>query len=253
MSATSRWCATTICLAVATVGLPSWSAGQKARSATGGPSFALAPCHLQAVNGDGRCGTYWVYENRNLVHGRRIPLLVIVLPARNGHPHADPMFLVSPGGPRTTNSEQGLVIGWNAWWRDDRDVVLVDLRGTSGPNRLDCTLPGSNDHPAGYLETLFPHDAIAQCRDALSKASRRRHSEIRCHTHARRRTHSIRSWRRAHGGMPAIARIPTEGPTSTRSSRACATLPRRSASPTQLPAPTPLSSAGNSSPKRYGS
>ena len=143
----------------------------RAERATALPKSHLRsrPATWTAVDGDGKCGTYWVFEDRARRAGRRIPLKVIVLPARNGHSLPDPMFLVSPGGPGTTNSELGLGFGWNSWWRDDRDVVLVDLRGSSGSNRLDCAMPGSDDHPVGYLETLFPHDAIVRCRDELSK------------------------------------------------------------------------------------
>ena len=151
------------CALTSRIGAAQQSGGVKERP------FTLEPCHLESVNGDGKCGTYWVYEDRARRAGRRIPLNVIVLPARNGHPLPDPMLLVSPGGPGTTNSESGLGIAWNNWWRNDRDVVLVDLRGTSGPNRLDCPMSGSDSHPAGYLDSLFPHDVVVHCRDELSK------------------------------------------------------------------------------------
>lgn len=131
--------------------------------------FALQPCHLASIDADARCGTYWVYEDRARRAGRRIPLKVIILPARAPTKAQDPMLLLSPGGPGTTNSELGVTIASAAAWRDNRDVVLVDLRGTSGPNRLDCRLPGSDDHPGDYLATLFPTAAIRACRDDLSK------------------------------------------------------------------------------------
>ena len=131
--------------------------------------FALQPCTLRAIDATARCGTYWVYEDRARGAGRKIPLKVIILPARGPTTVPDPMLVVSPGGPGTTNSETGLALASGAAWRDNRDVVLVDLRGTSGPNRLDCRMPGSDDHPEGYLSTLFPAAAIRACRDELSK------------------------------------------------------------------------------------
>ncbi|HEV2749151.1 MAG TPA: alpha/beta fold hydrolase [Gemmatimonadales bacterium] len=135
--------------------------------------FALQPCHLASVDAPppARCGTYWVYEDRARRAGRRIPLKVIILPARDPVSAPDPMLLVSPGGPGSTNSELGVTVALGAAWRDNRDVVLVDLRGTSGPNRLDCRMPGSDDHPEGYLSTLFPTAAIRACRDELSKVA----------------------------------------------------------------------------------
>jgi len=156
---------------VALVAIGDAALAQAQDGPTKAATLTLSPCRLPALDGDGKCGTYWVFEDRARRAGRRIPLNVIVLPARNGHPLPDPMFLVSPGGPGTTNSETGLAIGWSSWWRDDRDVVIVDLRGTSGSNRLDCNMPGSDDHPVGYLSTLFPRDAIVRCRDELSKVA----------------------------------------------------------------------------------
>lgn len=131
--------------------------------------FPLQPCHLASIDATARCGTYWVYEDRAGGSGRKIPLKVIILPARGPTTVLDPMLVVSPGGPGTTNSETGVTLAWGAAWRDHRDVILIDLRGTSGPNRLDCRMPGSDDHPEGYLSTLFPPAAIRACRDELSK------------------------------------------------------------------------------------
>lgn len=130
--------------------------------------FALTPCRIAGLDAEVRCGTYWVFEDRARHAGRRIPLKVIVLPSKRATPAPDPVWFVSPGGPGTTNSDLAVPL-WSAWWRDTRDVVLVDLRGTGGESRLDCSLPGSDDHPEAYLSTLFPRPAIRACRDELAK------------------------------------------------------------------------------------
>ena len=130
--------------------------------------FTLVPCRVAGIDADVRCGTYWVFEDRDGQKGRKIPLRVIVLPSKSATPAPDPVWFVSPGGPGTTNSDLAAGL-WSAWWRDSRDVVLVDLRGTSGASRLDCDLPGSDDHPEGYLATLFPPEAIKACRQRLSQ------------------------------------------------------------------------------------
>ena len=121
--------------------------------------FTLAPCRVPGIDAEVRCGTYWVFEDRGRQAGRKIPLNVIVLPSKSATPAPDPVWFVSPGGPGTTNSDLAAPL-WSAWWRESRDVVLVDLRGTSGASRLDCDLPGSDDHPEGYLSALFPPAAI---------------------------------------------------------------------------------------------
>src|SRR5205085_5078458 len=94
------------------------------------PSLHLRPCHVDDVDGEARCGSLAVFENRALGAGRRISLKVVVLPARVARARQpDPIFLLT-GGP-------GLGVATMAWTadllgraRDERDVVLVDQRGT---------------------------------------------------------------------------------------------------------------------------
>ncbi len=129
--------------------------------------FSLGSCRIPGIDGEVRCGTYWVFEDRSRHKGRKIPLNVIILPSKSTT-SPDPVWFVSPGGPGTTNTDRAVTL-WSAWWRDTRDVVLVDLRGTSGTSRLDCQLPGSDAHPEGYLSTLFPPAAIRACRQQLGK------------------------------------------------------------------------------------
>jgi pimeloyl-ACP methyl ester carboxylesterase len=147
----------------------------------GGDAFAratseqtvLTPCHVANVAIEIRCGTFLVYEDRARGAGRRIPLLIRVVPAATEHPAPEPLVVVSPGGPGLTNSEL-VALGVARAWREDRDVVFVDLRGTSGPSRLDCPPSGSVEHPGGYLDGLFDIDRIDRCRRELeSKADLR--------------------------------------------------------------------------------
>lgn len=142
-----------LALAAAALGLAKPSVAQ---------SIALTPCHVRGVDGEVKCGTFAVRENRADARSRIIPLRVIVVPARATRPLADPVFMVSPGGPGTTNSEALPPLAWNSWMRDRRDIVIVDLRGTSGPSRLDCDM--SDD-----LGTLFPRKTIDACRAALER------------------------------------------------------------------------------------
>ena len=129
----------------------------------------LSPCRVAGIDVAVQCGTYSVRENRAEAHGRRIPLQVIVLPSRAAVPAADPVFFVSPGGPGTTNSEALPLRAWYSWMRDERQIVIVDLRGTSGPSRLDCDMSNAALGAAAFLETLFPKDKIDACRHALQQ------------------------------------------------------------------------------------
>jgi len=79
------------------------------------------------------------------------------------------LLLVSPGGPGTTNSESVVGRGWYSWMRDDRDIVIIDLRGTSGPSRLDCDFADPRAPDSAFLGPLFPPEGVAQCKAALEK------------------------------------------------------------------------------------
>ena len=133
--------------------------------------LALHPCHVPGIDAELKCGSYTVPENRaHPDQGRRIPLSVLVLPARAAKPAPDPFFVVSFGGPGATNSDNA-VGAWNRWWRDERDVVLVDLRGTSGPSRLDCPTLPSDERTDAALDRLFPPDRMRRCHEALEKGA----------------------------------------------------------------------------------
>jgi pimeloyl-ACP methyl ester carboxylesterase len=111
-----------------------------------------------------------VYEDRAHKRGRRIPLYVRIIPSSASSPAADPFVLVSTGGPGTTNSDI-VPFAYSRGWSRDRDVVLVDLRGTSGPvpDRLDCDLPGTPEAPLGFLQNVFDTTIVTKCRADLEK------------------------------------------------------------------------------------
>ena len=138
----------------------------------------LRPCRVAGVPVEVRCGTFNVYEDRAHRRGRVIPLYVRIIPAAAANPARDPLVVVSPGGPGTTNSD-AVAFAYFRGWREERDVVLVDLRGTSGPDRLDCRTPGSADDPLGYLRSTFDTSAVAACRAELEK-----HADLREYTTA---------------------------------------------------------------------
>ena len=82
------------------------------------------------------CGTLEVPEDRADPAGRVIELQVVVIPASTPAPAADPVFFLT-GGPGGAATE-----GWASAAsmfpavHDDRDIVLVDQRGTGGSNEL---------------------------------------------------------------------------------------------------------------------
>src|SRR5690349_4072712 len=101
---------------------------------TAPPRFEAAPCP-QKMAARAICGTVRVPENRANPAGRRIALNVVVLKPK-GPAHLPPLFDIDggPGLPSTKNV--GFYEGNDV--SNDRDVVMVDQRGTGGSNGLFC-------------------------------------------------------------------------------------------------------------------
>ncbi len=100
-------------------------------------TIALAECRLPKLPLAAQCGTLEVPENRDQPDGRRISLAVAVLPANTLHPRADPLFILA-GGPGQAASFLGPFAAALTGVRKDRDIVLVDQRGTGRSSPLVC-------------------------------------------------------------------------------------------------------------------
>ena len=84
------------------------------------------------------CATVEVFENRKLRRGRKVPLRVVVLRARGNSPKPDPLFLLA-GGPGQAASEAfGPILTRFGGIANERDIVMVDQRGTGRSGPLDC-------------------------------------------------------------------------------------------------------------------
>jgi len=85
-----------------------------------------------------RCGYLEVPENPDEPNGRQIRLHVAVGDASSQTPAEDPLFFFA-GGPGQAASETWVMIR-NALRkvRKDRDIIMVDQRGTGRSNRLQC-------------------------------------------------------------------------------------------------------------------
>lgn len=97
----------------------------------------LRPCTADEGPTDAYCGALEVFENRDARQGRRIPLKIIVLPSL-GSAQADPLVFLA-GGPGQGAARMAHAV------RDmfrpilrQRDILLVDQRGTGGSNPLEC-------------------------------------------------------------------------------------------------------------------
>lgn len=114
-------------------------------AAAGEAALDLRPCRLEHPQGLGsvaaRCGQLEVPEDPGQPEGGRIGLSVAVVPAIAAHARADPLFLLA-GGPGQGAQEAFVgMLGALAGVRRERDLVLVDQRGTGRSNRLQCDFP----------------------------------------------------------------------------------------------------------------
>ena len=103
-------------------------------------SPSLAPCLIAGVHQVAQCGTILVYENRTTRTGRRIPLRVVVLPARRTPAAHDPVVFLTGGPGLAATADAEFAARILAPLHDQRDIVLVDQRGTGHSAPLECHL-----------------------------------------------------------------------------------------------------------------
>src|SRR6185369_1762116 len=132
-------------------------------------SVQMKPCNSPTLTSDALCAKYEVFENRGTKTGRRIPLNIILLPARSSKPAPDPVFYLAggPGAAATGYAEATFMEGL----RRNRDVVLVDQRGTGESNPLNCAPFGSKEDMRGYFGEQFPIEKVRACCAELEKVA----------------------------------------------------------------------------------
>lgn len=127
-------------------------------------TFSLTPCTIEGVAGEARCGSYEVFENRETLAGRKIPLKVVVLPATGAEKAADPLVFFAGGpGDNATGSAAGFAQGLPAV-RATRDIVLIDVRGTGGSRALVCDSMMGATGAQKFLDDFLPVDSVEACR-----------------------------------------------------------------------------------------
>jgi len=159
LTALALACAATLCVAFTNRDL--------AVSASAAPGVTLSPCHVEGVKEELRCGVYNVFENRRTRTGRKLPLKIILIHARQPHPDQGPIFYMAGGPGEAATELADLVLGWGD--ADEHDVVLVDERGTGDGHRLDCKSPESDDNLERYLNGPFDSEVARACREELQK------------------------------------------------------------------------------------
>ena len=135
--------------------------------------IAFSPCSLSSPMAkdslDAMCATYAVPEDRAAPGGRKIALNIAWLqPSERGRAQPDPVFFLA-GGPGQSAVES--FAGLNPVFKEvrkQRDVILVDQRGTGKSNLLSCAPPEGDDDAFDPSPDAMQAQAAA-CADALSK------------------------------------------------------------------------------------
>ena len=156
---------------------------------------ALAPCMLEGVSEQARCGAIRVPEDPSYPQGRQLEIHFAILPAKGGDPMPDPIVPLLGGPGEDAISDASVFADRFAALRDRRDLLLVDQRGTGRSAPLYCDLHAGAD-AATSLRHLFPAAGARHCLDASSV-----HADLRQYTYAHV-AHDLEQVRRALGYGP---------------------------------------------------
>ncbi len=117
------------------------SCSRRNLTATPESSLRLEDCALTSPSGnqvDARCGTLTVPEDRSNPSGRQIELHIALIPAIKRNPEPDALFLLAGGPGQSAIETFPAMISLMVQIHQDRDIVLVDQRGTGKSNPLRC-------------------------------------------------------------------------------------------------------------------
>ena len=129
----------------------------------------LSPCQLEHPQRltvvAAECGELTVPENSAQPNGRQIHLAFARVPAISRRKHPDPLFVLAGGPGMAATTFYATVAPVFGRIHRDRDIILLDQRGTGGSNPLNC--PGGDE--TDYRAT--DNDIAAEARSCLEKLS----------------------------------------------------------------------------------
>jgi pimeloyl-ACP methyl ester carboxylesterase len=159
-----RFCSAAL-IAIA-AGVLVYSIGSCGKPKFSGGLAKLKPCRLPGIREELLCGKFSVFENRKTRTGRTIDLNIVVLPAFDQKTKAEPLFHLE-GGPGVDATGAAMFYATDGReYRNHRDVVLVDQRGTGESNRL--AIP-TDKTPQGRLREMYPVDYVKKMRSELEQ------------------------------------------------------------------------------------
>ena len=120
--------------------------------------LVLTPCTIKDLPQPARCGVLDVPENPQKPLGRHLAIHVAVIPAASGHALPDPIVPLMGGPGEDAISQSAYFAERFASLGRDRDLLLVDQRGTGESGALSCP----NLQRLRSLDALLP-TSVAAC------------------------------------------------------------------------------------------
>lgn len=148
-------------------------------------SIDFQPCTLStegaSTNVEAQCATLQVPEDRARPDGRRVGLRIAWLESGDGgSSQPDPVFFLA-GGPGQAASEVAVIVDTALRQvRKQRDIFLVDQRGTGGSNPLNCR--GADGKELAMDEDAAPTEASLRDYAERCAASLRGRADARFYT-----------------------------------------------------------------------
>jgi pimeloyl-ACP methyl ester carboxylesterase len=131
----------------------------------------LHPCTLEEGPAEAFCGQFRVFEDRASGAGRQIELKIVVAPALKRDARPDPLFIFEggPGGGAATLAAYRVPLFRR--FQLDRDIVLIDQRGTGESNPLNCEPEDRNEEDFSKIDD-YPVERLRTCLAGLKADAR---------------------------------------------------------------------------------
>lgn len=113
------------------------------------------------------CTTLKVPENWELKGGREIELAIALVPSRSPRPEPDPVFMLAGGPGQSARESWRQVAGVFQDVLANRNVILLDQRGTGASHRFDCPEPVDVDPNAVEVDPDMAAAMAQSCLDAV--------------------------------------------------------------------------------------
>lgn len=140
----------------------------------------LQTCQSSEGPSDAYCGKLDVWENRETKTGRKISLKIVVLPALKQDAAVDPVFFFAGGPGQGAASLAPYLEEPFHRIQANRDIVLVDQRGTGKSNPLECKADPKEEEDADLTDSQQNEIALRTYHSCLDSYNNK--ADVRLYT-----------------------------------------------------------------------